>query len=361
VTGRWLIACTFVGLALLTAGWAALAALGSRPSGHNSPLALLDLPPPAPPPPKPAPPPAPPRTHLPPRHPLMARAAFLTQQIDDNAAAAKAGLGSAAFTATLAGERHLKEGRLPEALASFDAACRASPDSPPALRGRAAALTRLNRIPEAIHDYETLIKFTPLSAVDHYNFAVCLCRAQRLSDAADHLHRAIELQPTFDRAVYNLAIVCQQQGKLADAIANWRRFCDRQPAVASAWFNIGVACHDLGKPDDALAAFQKAVELQPADPTSQLNLALALLQLKRPAEAEAPLTRAVDLNPKDEQALAELVDLHRHLATLDQDVLRHHNEGLRLARRLLDMNPNYPEIRQFVDAADAVARPAPPQ
>lgn len=287
------------------------------------------------------------------RVPLRQRVENWADGLDDSFNVSRSNLRDSALVAGLNGQRELQAARTDRAIEDFERALRRDAHDPVALRGRAAALTREGRSEDAARDYRTLLERRPDDPVDRYNYGVVLCRLGRMSAAGDQFGRALELDPQCDRAAYNLASVRQQQGKLGEAIRWWRRFCERQPRVASAWFNLGVALADLERFAEAADCFRRAIDLQPDEPISRLNLAKCLRAGGHTVDALPHLKRAVDILGDDRDALTELIDAHRALMGPDAAGREHREMAVSLARRVLALEPDQPELQRFVDEASA--------
>jgi hypothetical protein len=96
-------------------------------------------------------------------------------------------------------------GRLPEAVAQFEAGLRARPAFADAENNLANALLRLGRIPEAASHYAKAAALDPGSPEIHCNFGNLLASLGRLPEAIAQYREALRLRPGYPAARDNLA------------------------------------------------------------------------------------------------------------------------------------------------------------
>ena len=113
-------------------------------------------------------------------------------------------------------------GRLPEAIAQYEAALRAQPNFGEAHNNLGNAFFRLGQLSPAIEHYEAALRLEPDTAALHYNLGVALTQTGSLAEAAAHYRAAILLRPDFAAAHLNLAAVLYRLGRSAEAAAELR-------------------------------------------------------------------------------------------------------------------------------------------
>jgi tetratricopeptide (TPR) repeat protein len=113
-------------------------------------------------------------------------------------------------------------GRLPEAIAQYEAALRAQPDFGEAHNNLGNAFFRLGRLSQAIAQYEAALRLQPDTAALHYNLGILLAQTGRLAEAAAHDRAAIRLRPDFAAAHLNLGAVLSRLGQPSEAAAEFR-------------------------------------------------------------------------------------------------------------------------------------------
>lgn len=82
-----------------------------------------------------------------------------------------------------------------------------------ALNNLGIALARQGRIAEAIRSYDLAIRARPAFAVAHNNLGIVLARRGDLEGAASHFRLALRIQPQFAEARQNLSRALAQQGR----------------------------------------------------------------------------------------------------------------------------------------------------
>jgi tetratricopeptide (TPR) repeat protein len=88
-------------------------------------------------------------------------------------------------------------GRLPEAIAEYQAALRLRPDYAEAHNGLASALARVpGRLPEAIAEYRAALRIQPDFAEAHFNLGNALAQTPaRLPEAIAEYEAALRIRP----------------------------------------------------------------------------------------------------------------------------------------------------------------------
>ncbi|MCB1009573.1 MAG: tetratricopeptide repeat protein, partial [Acidobacteria bacterium] len=163
----------------------------------------------------------------------------------------------------------LLQGRLPEAIQSFQRAIRTSPDNTRAITNLGTAYQQLGRYDEAVREYERSIAIRP-TPVALSNLGALQFALRRFGDAAETFRRATALQPT----------------------------------NATVWLNLGDALRWRGDADaEARDAYRRAISLAeddlavtPLDAERQSTLALALAWSGEIDAARERLARALELD-----------------------------------------------------------------
>lgn len=96
------------------------------------------------------------------------------------------------------------QGRILEAISSFDEALKLNPSHADALNNRCIALAQLGRTAEALASCGRAVQLKPSSADIHSNFGVVLARLGRYPEAIQHYEEALRLRPDFAQARQNL-------------------------------------------------------------------------------------------------------------------------------------------------------------
>jgi tetratricopeptide (TPR) repeat protein len=202
-------------------------------------------------------------------------------------------------------------GRLPDAIAEFEAALRIRPDYAEAHYnlGNAFALMP-GRMPEAIPEYEAALRNAPNLAEAHYSLGNALSHTPgRLAEAITEYQAALRIQPDYVYAHNNLGTVLSRTaGRLPDAIAEFEAALRIQPDYADAHNNLGNALAETpGRLQDAIAEYRAALRIEPNHLRAHINLGDALAQVPgHISEAIAEYQAALRI--KSDPELQQLVD-----------------------------------------------------
>lgn len=154
------------------------------------------------------------------------------------------------------------------------------------------------RLPEAVAHFEAALRVRPDLAKAHYNLANCLRDLKRPAEAVPHYRRAVALDPTHVEALHNLGRTLRETGQPAEALEFGIRAVRLDGELPDARNNLGMTLRDLGRLPEALAQFERAVRLDPRVAATRLNLALTLSLLGRNAEAAEQYREARRLDPR---------------------------------------------------------------
>ena len=218
-------------------------------------------------------------------------------------------------------------GRLPEAIAQYEAALRINPDSVPARTDLGNALAQdPARLADAVAQYEAALRVAD-SAITRNNLANALSRMPgRLNEAIREYQAALKLDPDYQAARNNLAIAMKSgsaqahldtgnallktPGRAADAAVEYEAALRIDPNMAEAHNNLGIALSQIpARTGEAVAHFESAVRLDPGYADAHVNLGIALSQIPgRRADAIAQFEAALRIKPDPEvrQTLDEL-------------------------------------------------------
>ena len=173
-------------------------------------------------------------------------------------------------------------GRLPDAIAEYQAALRLTPESAEIHYNLGLALAKTpGRLPEAITEFQAAVRLQPDSAEMHYNLARVLAETPALPEAITEYQTVLRIRPDYAEAHYGLGLVLARiPGHLPEAIAEYQAALRLRPDDAKAHNALGNAWSEM--PDrlpEAVAEFQAALRLQPDFVEVHNNLGIALAQL----------------------------------------------------------------------------------
>ena len=221
-------------------------------------------------------------------------------------------------------------GRLPEAIAQYEAALAIKPDYARARTDLANALSKTpGRTEDAVAEYQAAIRLEPGAAIPHNDLGNTLS---------------------------------QIPGRLAEAIAEYQAALRIEPDYAEAHNNLGSALASMGRLPEAIAEFEAALGINPGYQQARANLELAQANLRNQANsAEVEYNQAIALlkNPGHEaQAIPHLeaalridpnfADAHYNLGVALSGIPGRMPEAISHLEAALRIKPD-PELRQLVD------------
>ena len=284
-------------------------------------------------------------------------------------------------------------GRSAEAIASFDRAVAAAPDSADAWCGRGMALLAMNRPQQAIKSFDRVIAVEP-------DFSkVQLLRAKLLMDLGRHdvalegVDGFVAKFPNVAEAWFGRSNVLFSVARYDEALSDAEQALVLKPDFAEAWQARGNALNELKRHDEALVAYDNALGLFPDFFGAWHGRGNALSALKRHREALAAYDKALALAPNIADAwlgrgfvLNELGRYREALSAFDRaaasvpnlvehwlgrgralNELNRYGEALAAYQKALSLNPNlaetladcgkiYAQLGQFDNALNAYDR-----
>jgi len=168
------------------------------------------------------------------------------------------------------------------------------------------ALAKMDgRMPEAIAEYQAALRIKPDYAEPHNNLATIYSRQGSMLQAIAEAEEALRLKPDYPEALVNLgSFVAPMPGRLPEAIADYQAALRLKPNHAEAHNDLGLALLELpGRLPDAVAELEAAVRLGPDNAQMHDNLAGALARMPgRLPDAIAEVQAAIEITPNDPQA-----------------------------------------------------------
>jgi tetratricopeptide (TPR) repeat protein len=305
------------------------------------------------------------------------------------------------------GEILAGEGLIEDALARFEQALAAAPETHEVIEAVGRALLNLDRLEEAEASFLEALELDPEWVAPRMGLAMVALRRDEPFKIVHHLERAIEADPEYPDAYVELGRYYGSMAEPALAKATFERWTSRHPEDADMLINAGLTAFDaadyaqaleffekaaeaasveeqrsgartfrantldmLGRYDEAVEAYEEVISETPEWWEAHANLGICHARNGQPARAEAAFRRGLEDCPgspeiRDELAahlLAERRDLHEALrlteeaVALGRDEIRHlHTLGeVRLVigdeagaeeayRAMLALDPENPE------------------
>jgi tetratricopeptide (TPR) repeat protein len=233
----------------------------------------------------------------------------------------------------------MKSGRLSGAMAEFQETLREEPGYVNAHIDLGIALAQIpERVPDAMAEFQAAIRLRPDSAEAHDRLGTLLAEdLGRGPEAIAEYRAALQADPDYAPAHNNLgSVLARLPGRLPDAIAEFQSALRSQPAFAKAHSNLGAALAQMpGRAEEAAAEYQAAARDQPDSAEAHYDLGTALAKMPgREKEALAELETAVRMQP-------DSAEMHYNLATLLVQVPERYAEAIAEFRAAVRANPNF--------------------
>lgn len=236
-------------------------------------------------------------------------------------------------------------GRLPDAIAEFQAAIAILPEYTDAHYNLGNALAQVpGRLPDAIAQYQEALRLEPGFAQAHVNLGKLLAQVPgRLPEAVEQLEAAVRADPDLADAHFNLGTVLSgMPGRLPEAAAEFQAALRIQPGSAKAHNNLGSLLSAMpGHEADAIAEYQAALRIQPDYARAHYNLANLLSQMAgRQAEAIAEYEAALRVQPDFAGAHNNLANLFLQMPGRLSDAIAEYRAALRAQPDLAEGHAN---------------------
>ena len=120
-------------------------------------------------------------------------------------------------------------------------------------------LLRNGKLDEAIARFQAAVNLRPENAPAHDNLAKAFLQKGQIAEAMFHYHKLLEIQPENSEARNILGTVLIQQGRVKEAIEQWQETLTTEPENGNAMSNL--AWVFAASPDDSVRDGARAVEL----------------------------------------------------------------------------------------------------
>jgi tetratricopeptide (TPR) repeat protein len=182
-----------------------------------------------------------------------------------------------------------KNGRLDDALASFDEALRLDPDHALAHYNRGVILIQKGRPDEAIPAFRTALHIQPNFVEPHCDLGFVFARRGQLDEAVAEFGAVVRLRPGWAQGHNDLGFLLFQKGRLDEAIAAYDEALRLHRDYAVAHANRGLALQAKGDFRESLTAFREAQKLYPKDAPASQQAAQAVRDAERLIELDGKL------------------------------------------------------------------------
>jgi len=239
-----------------------------------------------------------------------------------------------------------EQGRIPEAMARYDAATQADPRCARAHLNRGNILLAGNQIDEARSAYQLAITCDPNYAAAHFNLGNLNYHVGDFERALDNYQAAVGLRPDFADALIAIANAFDSLGRTTEAVESYQRALAINPGYAEVHFNLGLLATAQGWHEDAAKSLRRAIDIRPDYALAHYQLGRVLQALGRNGEALEPLQQAVRIDPTMHDAHFNLgIALQRLRPNPQLD------EAVSSLRRTVELKPDFAQAHHFLGIA----------
>lgn len=217
----------------------------------------------------------------------------------------------------------LEQGRFTDALKKFDQALTRGPVPPELLVDRGVTLNELGRTDEALASCEAALKASRDFLPAHLVTGNILLQAGRAAEALESYDRAVGRKRDFLPALQARGALALNMGHAEEALADFERLLRAMPNDPALHTSRGQALAELQRFDEALAAFDRALALDPRHLRALHNRGVALWQTARFAEALASYDKALALNPSNPVTMSCRANTLTDLGRISEAMAQH--------------------------------------
>ncbi len=230
------------------------------------------------------------------------------------------------------------QGKIKDALFSYNAALKLNPLDDMTLVSLAVVYGKLGRLEDGITSCRKALKINPKNPNALTNLGHFLWRLGNAPEAIKAMEQALDIQPNHPEALSNLGVVLLSEKKLDRAEEVLRRALaagSRNPEVLG---NLAGVLSSKGKNDEALKLCEDAVESASNSPDAHYNLGNVLQKLDRLQEAIASYNKAISLRPDWMEVYGILGSLYEKTHDFDN--------ANSIVSKALSIDPNDPKMLQ---------------
>jgi tetratricopeptide (TPR) repeat protein/2-polyprenyl-3-methyl-5-hydroxy-6-metoxy-1,4-benzoquinol methylase len=213
---------------------------------------------------------------------------------------------SPAFAMIDEGNALQEEGRIPEAMARYEAAIDIDPQCARAHLNCGNIFLAAAKFDEARSAYQLAIACDPRYAAAHFNMGNLNFKMGEFELALRSYQEAVDIKPDFADAWVAMANAFDSLGRAAEAVERYQRALLIIPDYAEVHFNLGSLAMAQGRHDLAVESLLRAFEIKPEFAQARHALCVELRNLEDLDVAEAGYRRALAIEPESEQILHEL-------------------------------------------------------
>ncbi len=198
---------------------------------------------------------------------------------------------------------------------------------------------------QGLMEYVAAERFNADRPESHLNLGLLYAAQRRTPEAEAALRTALVVDPRFVPAAVNLADLYRAAGREAEGEQVLRDILKQDPRSATAHHALGLLLVRQKRMPEAMPELEAAARLAPESARYGYVYAVGLDGAGRRKQAIETLERSLLRHPHDRDTLSALVAFTREQSGPRQ--------ALVYARRLAELEPANPEVRQLVQRLEA--------
>ena len=195
-------------------------------------------------------------------------------------------------------------GKSDDALSKLKSAVQKDPAFAPGHLALGTLHRSAGRLPESLASFEAAVQHSPTDAQALNNLGVTLADLDRREEAVKMLNQALTIQDQVSTRI-NLANILAPLERYSEAVAHLQRAAQLQPESVQVWRQLGAALLKAKRPAESEAALRRALAIRP-DPAVAYELALVLQAGERFQDAALVLRKVVEATPDHVDAAYQL-------------------------------------------------------
>ncbi|MGB3513434.1 MAG: tetratricopeptide repeat protein [Microcoleaceae cyanobacterium] len=197
------------------------------------------------------------------------------------------------------------EGRLKEAIHSYNQALKIHPEMADVWNNRGVVLTKMKMYGDAIASYDRALQIRADYADAWNNRGVSLIELQQYQEAITSFEQGIKVKADYADAWNNRGVSLAKLQKYQEAVKSYNQAIAIKNDYSDAWNNRGVALAKLGIYGEAIACYENAAKIRPDFFSAWYNKARCYVLKGQFEPALKSLKKAISLNPGHCQEMAK--------------------------------------------------------
>ena len=206
-----------------------------------------------------------------------------------------------------------------------------------------SALKSQGKLDEAVESYQRSLALKPDFADALNNLGLALSAQGKLAEAKESYARALAADPNHADTLVNMGLVLQDENKLDEAVAHYKKSIAVRPGSPEAHFNLGNALKMQNKRDEAITSYLQTLAIKPY-PDAHINLGMILFERRLLDDAAMHFKEALKLQPDSLGALNNLA--------MTYNALNQYENAIACSEHALKIDPSAMHALDTLDVAN---------